>query len=301
MRSLLFVPGDSDKKLAKSLTLGADALILDLEDSVAADRKSIGRETVRAFLSQYRRPAPSPLVGGGESRHTRLYVRINSMETPFWQDDLKVVMPAGPDGILLPKARSGADVARIAAMLDAHEASAGLALGSTKILALTSEVPIGVLQMHTYVECSPRLEGLTWGAEDLSAELGASANRDARGEFTSPYRLARDLTLFTAYAASAMAIDTVYVDLKNLEGFRRECVEAARDGFTAKMAVHPAQVPIINEVFSPSAAEVAHAKAVLKVFADNVGKGVASLNGQMLDRPHLLRAERILARAKALK
>jgi len=291
MRSFLFVPGDSDKKLIKALGVGADALLLDLEDSVAAGRKPAARETVRTFLAEHRSAPGRP----------KLYVRINGLDTPFWEDDLAVVMQAAPEGLLLPKARSGADMARLAAMLDAHERRSGTPAGATRLLALTSEVPIGIFQMHTYAGCTPRLEGLTWGAEDLSAELGATANRDQKGAYTSPYRLARDLTLFAAYAAGVMAIDTVYTDLADLDGLRCDCIEAARDGFTAKMAVHPAQVAVINQVFTPSAAEIAHAEAVVKVFADNTSTGVASLAGQMLDRPHLLKAQRILSRARAAK
>ena len=289
MRSLLFVPGDSEKKQSKALDIGADALILDLEDSVAPDRKPAAREITRAWLTAARTNASRPL----------LYVRMNALSSPFWQADLEGVMPAGPDGIVLPKPLSGADVQQLSLTLAALEDKYGLVHGATRILPIATEVPMSVLQMPTYVGSSSRLAGLTWGAEDLAAEVGSSANRLPDGTFTSPYQMARDLTLFTACAAGVLPLDTVFINFRDPAGLKRECEAAARDGFVGKLAIHPDQVAVINEAFTPSAAAVAHAQAIVKLFADNPGKGALSLNGQMVDIPHLKHAERLLARAKA--
>ena len=177
--------------------------------------------------------------------------------------------------------------------------SAGITAGTTRIIAIATEVPVSLLSMSTYIGASSRLEGLTWGAEDLSTELGSRATRDdAGGGWTSPYRLARDFTLYTAVAAGVQPIDTVYIDFRDAQGFREEARQAARDGFTSKMAIHPDQVAIINEVFSPSPDEIARAEAIVQLFVDNPDAGALSLDGQMVDRPHLIRAQRLLARAK---
>lgn len=286
MRSLLFVPADSERKQAKAFASGADALILDLEDSVAAERKPQGREMARAFVAAEKGKSPRPL----------LYVRINALETDMWEADLAAVMPAGPDGIMLPKPRSGEDVHRLSIALNHAEQQNGLKEGSTKILPIVSELPISILQMPTYVGSSSRLSGVNWGMEDLSAELGASTYRGADGEITSPFRLARDLTLYTAVAAGVQPLDAVYPDFRNIAGLAAECAAAARDGFTGKAAIHPDQVAIINAAFTPSAAEIERAQSIVRLFAESPGAGVISYNGQMLDRPHLTRAERLLAR-----
>jgi len=286
MRSLLFVPGDSERKTAKALATGADALILDLEDSVAADRKPVGRAMVREFL------AAAPAAGS----RPLLYVRINSLDTPYWEADVSGVVAARPDGILLPKARSGEDVHQLSVTLDHLEERAGMAPGTVRILALTTEVPISILDMKSYIGSSNRLVGLTWGAEDLSAELGARTAREADGRFTSPFRLARDLCLFTAVAAGVQPIDTVFANFRDTAGFERDCAEAARDGFTGKMAIHPDQVAPINRAFTPSAEEIARARTIVGLFAANPDAGVVSHGGEMFDRPHLTRAERLLAR-----
>ena len=287
MRSLLFVPGDSDKKQSKALASGADALILDLEDSVAPDRKPAAREMTRAWLESAKQAAKRP----------QLYVRMNALQSAYWQDDLAGVMPAAPDGIMLPKPRSGADVEHLALALAALEDKHGIPTGSTRILPIATEVPISVLQMPSYVGASTRLVGLTWGAEDLGAEIGAAANRHADGTFTSPFQLARDLTLFTANAAGVLPIDTVFINFRDGSGLKREAEAAARDGFVGKLAIHPDQVAVINAAFTPTEAAVAHARAIVKLFADNPGSGALSLNGQMVDIPHLKHAERLLARA----
>ena len=288
MRSLLFVPGDSERKQAKALAAGADALILDLEDSVAPSRKSAAREMSLAFLQATRPITIRP----------RLLVRINSLETPYWGDDLAGVMAGQPDAILLPKPRNGDDVQRLSVALDHAEAKVGTTVGTTRIVVLATEVPVSVLQMPSYIDCSTRMDGLTWGAEDLGAEIGAVANRRADGTWTSPFQLARDLALFTATAAKVQPIDTVFVNFRDIAGLQRECDEAARDGFTGKLAIHPDQVAVINAAFTPSKADIARAQQILDLFAANPGAGALSLDGQMIDIPHFRHAERTIARAK---
>jgi citrate lyase subunit beta/citryl-CoA lyase len=209
------------------------------------------------------------------------------------------VVGARPDGLLLPKPRSGDDVHRLSLALRHEEEQAGAPMGSTSIIVIATETPVSLFQLHSYAESSSRLEALTWGAEDLSAAVGSSANRDADGRtWTSPYRLARDLTLFAAAAAGVEAIDTVFVNLKDPEGLALEARAAARDGFTAKMAIHPGQIPAINAAFTPSPDEVAAAEEIVRLFASNPGAGALAHRGQMVDKPHLARAERTLARAK---
>ena len=288
IRSFLFVPADSDRKLAKSADSGADALILDLEDSVAADRKAGARDTALAYLKQ-----------DSGARRQQLVVRVNALDTGLTDADLDVVVAGHPDFILLPKAEGGAAVIHLDAKLTAREAVHGLPEGAIRILALATETAASLFLCGTYKNASPRLTGITWGAEDLSAELGAETNRDAHGRFTSPYWLARNLSLAAAAAARVQAIDTVYADFRNMDGLREEAIEARRDGFTAKMAIHPAQVAIINDVFTPAADEIAKAEAVVAAFADNPSAGVVGIGGVMYDRPHLTRAERLLARIKS--
>ena len=287
MRSLLFIPGDDEKKLAKGVGCGADALILDLEDAVSSARKPAARAITAQYVAATRALKPRPLI----------YVRVNALDTPYWEDDLAGIMGSRPDGVLLPKARSGGDVHTLSIALNHAEERAGVDRGATRIIAITTEVPVSLLQMHTYVGSSSRLEGLSWGAEDLSGVLGAKANREADGTWTSPYRLARNLCLFTAAAANAQPIDTVFVDLRDTAQLRVEAQLAARDGFTGKMAIHPAQVPVINELFTPTPEEIGLAQEVVQLFAQNPGAGVLAHRGQMVDRAHVVRAERILARA----
>jgi citrate lyase subunit beta/citryl-CoA lyase len=290
MRSLLFVPGDSERKLAKALESGADALILDLEDSVASAAKAAARRTVHGFLKSVRRAAP------------RLYVRINAFATGLADDDLAAVLPAAPDGILLPKSGGGADVTRLDAKLAVHEAEAGLADGATKILAIVTESAGALFTLASYRGASARLEGMTWGAEDLSADLGAETNRLRDGTYADPYRIARALSLAAAVNADALPIDTVYTNFHDLDGLRIEAEAACRDGFVAKLAIHPAQVPVINGVFSPTKDAIARARApaIVAAFAVAGGAGVIAFEGAMLDEPHRKRAERLLARAKAV-
>ncbi len=289
MRSLLFVPGDSPKKLDKGLTSGADALIVDLEDSVAADRKTEARATALAFLQDAAKQTSRP----------RLFVRVNALDTGLTDDDLDAIVPGKPDAIMLPKAAGGVSVTHLHAKLSAREAIAGLADGAISIVALATETAAALFTTGTYPGSSVRLTGLTWGAEDLSAELGAETNRDDNGRFLDPYRLARSLCLAGASAAGVQPIDTVYVDFRNEAGLRREAEEARRDGFTAKMAIHPAQVAIINDVFTPNAAAIAHANSIVAAFEAQPGAGVVGIGGKMYDRPHLIRAQQLLARASA--
>jgi citrate lyase subunit beta / citryl-CoA lyase len=286
MRSLLFVPADSAKKLDSAMRSGADALIVDLEDSVAPDNKATARASAAAFLKN-------------ATARPYMIVRVNSLQTGLTDADLDAVVPAKPDAIMLPKAEGGASVMHADAKLAVREAINGLPDGHIKILPIATETAASLFLAGTFGGASARLLGLTWGAEDLSAELGAQTNRDAQGRFLDPYRLARALCLVGASAAQVPAIDTVYVDFRDSDGFRRECEEALRDGFTGKMAIHPAQVPIINEVFTPSAEAIARAKAVIDAFAANPGAGVVNIGGVMFDQPHLTRAKRLLDRTKA--
>ena len=286
MRSLLFVPADSEKKLAKGAECGADALILDLEDSVAAERKQAAREGALAYLKAH-----------ATDTRPHLIVRVNALDTGLTDADLDTVVAGQPDAILLPKAEGGASVTHLDAKLTAREAIHGLADGAIAIIALATETAAALFLCGTYRSSSPRLSGITWGAEDLSAELGAETNRDAAGHFTSPYLLARSLSLAAASAARVQAIDTVYADFRNMDGLRQEAEDARRDGFTAKMAIHPAQVAIINKVFTPSAQEVEKAREIVNAFAATPSSGVVGIGGVMYDRPHLRRAERLLARA----
>jgi len=289
MRSLLFVPGDSPSKLAKALGCGADALILDLEDSVASERKEAARSGVAAFVKE-----TLPVQG-----RPRLIVRVNALATGLIDADLDAMVPARPDAIMLPKAEGGASVVHADAKLCVREALNGLAEGTMQIVAIATETAPALFVAGTYRGASPRLAAITWGAEDLATELGAEANRDAQGRFLDPYRLARTLCIAAAAAADVPALDTVYVDFRNDAGLRRECEEARRDGFTGKMAIHPGQVAIINDVFTPSPAAIARAQAIVAAFAASPGAGVIGIDGVMYDRPHLAKAERLLVRAKA--
>jgi len=287
MRSLLFVPADGGAKLDKALASGADAVIVDLEDSIAPDRKSQARESAAAFLK----------AAVTQARRPRLLVRVNAIATGLTDADLDAVVPARPDAIVLPKAEGGGSVIHADAKLAAREAIAGLTEGHVKIVAQAIETAAGLFAAHNFLGTSPRLIGLTWGPEDLSAELGAEANRDAHGLLTEPYRLARSVCLYAAAAAGVAAIETVYVDFRNLEDLKRDTEEARRDGFVGRLAIHPAQVPVINEVFTPSADAIARAQAIVDAFAKAPAVGVVAIAGKMYDRPHLARAQALLARA----
>ena len=286
MRSLLFVPADGGAKLDKAMASGADAVILDLEDSITPERKAQARTAALEFLKAAQTKKPRP----------RLLVRINGLDTGMIDADLEAVVAGRPDAIVFPKAEGGASVVHLDAKLTAREAIAGLPEGGIKILAQAVESAAGLFLAGTFRDASARLIGMTWGPEDLSAELGAEANRDAAGQLTEPYRLARNMCLFGAAVAKLPAIETVYVDFRNSEGLRRDTQDARRDGFAGRLAIHPAQVAVINEVFTPSPEQIAQAKTVVAAFAARPGAGAVGIDGKMYDRPHLLRAQALLAR-----
>jgi citrate lyase subunit beta / citryl-CoA lyase len=288
MRSLLFVPADGGKKLHKALGCGADAVIVDLEDSIAPDRKAQARASAAAFVTEAASLAPRPFI----------CVRVNGLATGLTDADLDAIVPARPDAIMLPKAEGGAAIVHADAKLGAHEALNGLPDGHIKIVAMAIESAAGLFLAGTFQRRSARLIGLSWGAEDLAAELGAETNRDPHGRYTSPYRLARTLCLMAAATAEVPAIETIYMDYRNPDGLRIDSEDARRDGFTGRLAIHPLQVPIINEVFTPSAAALAQARAIVAAFAASPGAGVVGIEGVMHDRPHLVRAQRLIARAK---
>ena len=286
MRSLLFVPADGGPKLDKATASGADAVILDLEDSIAPERKALARAAALEFLKAAQTKTQRP----------RLLVRINGLDTGMTDADLGAVVAGKPDAILFPKAEGGASVTHLDAKLTAREAIAGLPEGSIKILAQSVESVVGFFLAGTFRDSSQRLIGLTWGPEDLSAELGAEVNREADGTLTEPYRLARSICLFAAAAARVPAIETIHVNFRDPDVLRRDTDLARRDGFTGRLAIHPAQVAVINEVFTPSPEQITKAKAVVAAFEAKPGAGAVGIDGKMYDRPHLLRAQALLAR-----
>jgi len=272
MRSLLFVPGDRPDRMEKALASGADTLILDLEDSVLTEKKYEARAAVAEFLA---RPRTIPL-----------YVRVNPLGM-MTDEDLKWVLPKKPDGIVLPKAEGGASIADLDKRLSAMgDKNAG-------ILPIATETPRAVFALGSYTG-APRLAGLTWGAEDLPAAVGAATAREADGRFTPPYEMVRSLALFAAHAARVPAIETVHPDFRDDAGLKAYAERGRRDGFTGMLAIHPVQVPIINAAFGASDAETVWAKRVVEAFAANPGAGAVQLDGQMLDAPHLTRARAIL-------
>ncbi len=286
IRSWLFVPGDSERKLEKGRDNPADALILDLEDSVADDRQAIAREMTCAYLKS--RP---------ERHRQQLWVRINPLDNELSLPDLAAVMAGAPDGICLPKVYSAADVNTLANYLDILEVREGLAPGSTRILCVATETAASLLTFDTYLEgVSDRLTAMTWGGEDLAAALGASDNHDpVSGEYDPPFQLARTLCLAAARAIEAQPIGVVYVDYKNLDGLKAECLADRRAGFVGKVAIHPAQSEVINQAFTPSDDEVAHAQRVIDMFEQNPGLGTVGIDGKMYDMPHLKQARNLMA------
>ena len=284
MRSLLFVPGDSEKKLAKSVGSGADVLIVDLEDSVVAGNKAAARRITRDFLAA--KPAGP-----------KLFVRVNPLASGMTLDDLAAIVGAAPAGIVVPKAAGGDDIRRLDHYLSALEVREGVAPGSIATLPIASETATAMFTFQSYAGSSARLCGIMWGCEDLAADVGAAENRTAEGAYLEPFRLARSLCLFAAAAAGVAAIDTVFTDFRDDAGLAREAREAERTGFTAKAAIHPAQIAAINRAFTPDEAAIAWARRVVAAFAADPQAGVIGLDGKMLDRPHLRAAERVLARA----
>jgi len=283
LRSLLFVPGDSEKKLAKSTSTAADALILDLEDSVAPERTTLARVMVAEFLQAH-----------PDRSQQQLWVRINPLQTPQALADLVAVMPARPDGIMLPKPLNGLHAQQLDHYLSALETREGLALGSTRIIPVATEVPGALFDLQSYAGASSRLQGLTWGAEDLATAVGASSNRDASGEFTFTYKLARSLCLLASAHAQIQAIDTLSVDFKDMQALALDVQQARREGFSGKLAIHPDQVEVINQGFTPSAHDISHAQRIVDAFAQAHGAGAVQLDGKMVDKPHLTQALRLL-------
>ncbi len=283
IRSLLFVPGDSPRKFASAMRSAADALIIDLEDAVAPAQKVQARVDTAAMLR-----APE----AADSAKV-LFVRVNALDTGLTLADLAAVMPAAPFGVVLPKCRHGQDVHTLALYLDAFEAASGVAPGTTKILAIATETAGSLFGLGSYAPAHPRLWGLMWGGEDLAASLGATANQ-AQGQWTDPYRLARSLCLAGAAAAGVEAVDTVAVDIRNLESVQTQAREARRDGFSAKAVIHPSHVEPVNQAFTPTPDERAWAERIVAAFASQPEAGVVQLDGKMIDKPHLRAAHRIL-------
>lgn len=277
MRSLLFVPGDRPERFAKAAATGADALILDLEDSVSAAHKSLGRDEIAKALN-------------GASLGPKLFVRVNPLDSSYIDADLAALAGLRPDGIVLPKAEGAASVNALTERLAKFDIAA-------PVLPIATETPRALFHLGSYAELPTKLVGLTWGAEDLPAAIGAQTSREPDGRYTPPYEIARALTLFAAHAAGVDAIETVYPDFRNLEGLSAYVARAARDGFTAMMAIHPSQVPIINAAFTPSDEALAQARAIVQAFADNPGAGALQLGGKMIDAPHLKQAQKLLKRA----
>jgi citrate lyase subunit beta / citryl-CoA lyase len=272
LRSLLFVPGDRPERFPKAAASGADALILDLEDSVAIEKKPEARAAVAAWLA--------------ERGDVPCFVRVNPLDGGEARADLEAVLDSAPDGIVLPKAEGAASVRAL------------VALGVTMpILPIATETPAAVFGLGSYAQVAAHLAGLTWGAEDLPAAIGAASSRNADGSYTAPYEMVRGLTLFGAHAAGVGAIETVYPDIADAAGLAAYVARGQRDGFTGMMAIHPAQVAAINAGFTPGEAEIAHARAVVQAFADNPGAGALKLDGRMIDQPHLKQARALLARA----
>jgi len=283
MRSWLFAPGDSEKKMGKAIASDADIALLDLEDSVTPENKAVARDMVAKALNE------------AEDR-SGVWVRINPLSGDWTEDDLDVIVPAAPGGVFLPKAEGGHDVEMLDAMLTAREEANGLAIGSIKVAALVTETAAAMFTTGTY-DGAPRLVAMSWGAEDLSSELGASEQRGPDGEYTHVYEMARSLCLLGAVKAGVAPIETVQPEFRDLEALERRARSVRAQGFRGMLAIHPAQIAPINAAFTPSAEEIAHARAVVQIFADNPGVGTIAIDGNMLDRPHLALAERLLAEA----
>ncbi len=282
LRSMLFVPGDSERKFAKALTAKADALILDLEDSVAPSQKAGARAAVAERLS-------AAQAAGG------CFVRINALDSGLALDDLAAVVRPGLDAIMLPKAEGGGDVAKLGAWLDAFETVAGIARGAVKIIVVATETAPAMFALPSYAPAHERLIALTWGGEDLAAALGAAANREPDGGWTFPYLVARAQTLFAASAADVTPIDTIHADFRDLGGLEADCRRSRRDGYLGRMAIHPDQVAVINACYGASEAEIAFARRVVEAFEAAPGSGALALDGKMIDVPHLKAARKLLA------
>lgn len=286
LRSMLFVPADSERKLAKAVDSPADVLILDLEDAVAEGRKIGARSTAAAYIGAQ-----------AATLDAKLFVRINPLDTALAMGDLAAVVVPGLAGIMLPKTTGAADVLRLGHCLDALEARAGIAAGTVKIVPVATETAAAMLNMQSFAGPIARLAGVTWGAEDLSSAIGAMSNRDEDGQWSPLYVWANSLCLSAAAAAGVPAIDTLHADFKDSAGLAAACRASRRRGFRGRIAIHPDQVAIINAAYSPSAAELAQARRIVDAFAAQPDAGTLSLDGVMLDRPHLTQALRTLASA----
>lgn len=284
MRSMLFVPADRPERFAKAVASGADAVIFDLEDAVVAERRPAARQEIARYLASAQRQVP-------------LWVRVNPVQSGDALADLAAVIDGRPDGIMLPKARDGTDVEHVSHWLESLEARAGLAPGSIGLIPLVTESAGAVLNAATFTQLPARVLGLTWGAEDLAADVGALANRRDDGEFEFTYAYARSMCLLAAAAANVVAIDTVDTEFRDTAAIERRARDSRRQGFAGKMAIHPAQIAPIHAAFSPSAEEVEWATRVLAAFRAAPDAGALSLDGRMLDKPHIRQAERILAAA----
>jgi citrate lyase subunit beta/citryl-CoA lyase len=282
LRSLLFVPADSERKFAKANVIGADALILDLEDSVAPPRKALARDMVKELL-------------GGPPRDWAFLVRVNPLGGGLTLGDLAAVVRPGLDGILIPKVSGIKDVELISNYVDALEIAAGIQPGHVKLLVVATETPAAMIGFASYATPNRRLVAMTWGAEDLGAALGALSNKEPNGDWTFPYQVARAQCLFAAGAAGVQALDTLYGDFRDKNGLAESCRIARRDGFVGRIAIHPDQIATINECFTPSDADLAHARRVVAAFAAQPDAGTLGIDGKMYDMPHLIAAKRVLA------
>jgi len=286
-RSVHFVPGGLEKMMARALTLPADGLILDLEDAVPPERKVATRPVVARWLRE--------LDFGGRER----WVRMNPLATGLGQGDLEETISARPDGYVVPKPDRAADVRDIAHLLDRLEHRHGIPNGSTRLLLIATETPEGLLNIRETTTASPRIAAVSWGVEDLGAAMALGRVRDAEGRFLDIPRHARVMCAVAAAAAGVPALDTVYTDIADLDGLRRECAEGVAMGFVGKISIHPSQIAVINEVFTPSVGEVAEARELVGAFEEHARQGVYAFRfkGLMVDAPHLTRARKILARA----
>ena len=291
IRSWMFVPGDSERKLEKAPASGADVVIVDLEDAVAPEAKDSARGLAREWLAG--RNADD--AGAGAPQY---WLRINPLDTALWQFDVEAVLPAKPAGIVVPKATSPLQLQRLSEVLYELEPRNGIVPGATRLLPLVSETAQAANGIAAYGRTkhrSSRLLGLTWGAEDLSAAIGASRKRDAFGQWTDLFRMVRAQTLLAAHAAGVAAIDTLHADFRDIAGLRRTARDGFADGFAGMLAIHPAQVPIINECFTPTPEQIEEARAIVALFESNPGVGALQLDGRMVDQPHFVQAQKLLA------
>ncbi|MDZ4791316.1 MAG: CoA ester lyase [Hyphomicrobiales bacterium] len=283
----MIVPALDARKLEAGLNCGADALVIDLENSIAPSSKAEARREAATFLAEFSRSSSRP----------RLFVRLNDLDSGFCIEDLSSVVPERPDAVILPKPKCGADVIRLSKQIDVLERYAGLKNGGVRVIAMTTDTPNALLSMQSFTTATSRLMGLGWGKSTLRTALGAASSRDSHGHITAPYALARSLCIITAHAAEVQAIDCIYGDFRNSGGLARECLEATRDGFTAKFAVHPSQVPIINEAFTPTIPQIQNASAIIAAFEAEGSPGAIALQGRMYYRADLQHAQNVMKRA----